>query len=245
MLLSSIIVLTNLFGSASVDTYGARVLSYVPEGEAEVFFVSETGTGGMPICWPWFAGLGPECSRRHGIARYLSFEIVSESCSPCVAEVTLRLKSDAETRSAFPHDFVLTLSVRLTDRLTVAMTAENTGETPFSVTEAFHPYFAIGDPTKFAVDGIDAPECSLVDTAAGRVLILRCEGGTRRVWRPNAESHLSKSVSSILPDDWKRFVCVESGTFSGDAAYRLRPGEKHTIACTIRVNQLKGVGYAR
>ena len=245
MFLSSIIVLTNLFGSASVDTCGARVLSYVPGGEDEVFFMSETGTGGMPICWPWFADLGPESSRRHGVARYRGFEVVSESCSPSISELTLRLRSNSDTRREFPHDFELALSVRLTDRLTVAMTAENTGKTPFSVTEAFHPYFAVCDPTKFAVDGVDAPECSIVDMAAGRVLLLGCEGGTRRVWRPNAESHLSKSVSSILPDDWKRFVCVEGGTFSGDAAYRLEPGGKHTIVCTIRVNRLDGGGHGQ
>ena len=54
------------------------------------------------------------------------------------------------------------------------------------------------------------------------------------MWRPNPESHLSKAVSSIGPDDWKRFVCVEFGTYSRESAYVLRPGERHVLSGTLR-----------
>ena len=55
-LLATIVALTNVMGTVEIDTRGARVTSYVPVGGSEVFFTSETGTGGMPLCWPWFAG---------------------------------------------------------------------------------------------------------------------------------------------------------------------------------------------
>ena len=54
--LATIVALTNLMGTVEIDTRGARVTSYVPVGGSEVFFASKTGTGGMPLCWPWFAG---------------------------------------------------------------------------------------------------------------------------------------------------------------------------------------------
>ena len=44
--LATIVALTNLMGTVEIDTRGARVTSYVPIGGSEVFFASETGTGG-------------------------------------------------------------------------------------------------------------------------------------------------------------------------------------------------------
>jgi D-hexose-6-phosphate mutarotase len=51
--LATIVALTNLMGTVEIDTRGARVTSYVPIGGSEVFFASKTGTGGLPLCWPW------------------------------------------------------------------------------------------------------------------------------------------------------------------------------------------------
>ena len=67
-LFCTIVAITNAMGTVAVDTHGARVVSYVPVGGEEVFFASKTGTGGMPLCWPWFAGLGPE-GARHRVMR--------------------------------------------------------------------------------------------------------------------------------------------------------------------------------
>lgn len=237
LFLATIIALTNKCGVVSVDTHGARVVSYVPEGGEEVFFVSETGTGGMPLCWPWFAGMGPrEDSPRHGIARYRDFEVVGNCRRENTTTLTLRLKSDAATRAIFPHDFALTVTVQMSDRLTVSMTGENTGRDPFTVTEAFHPYFAVGDSGKCAMDGAEAPLYTLDDPVLGRTFEF-ADGAAcdRRLWRPNPESHLLTTVSPIGADDWRRFVCVESGALKPGSAYVLKPGERHTLTRTIRL----------
>lgn len=241
MIFSVVVVLTNLLGSVSVDTHGARVSSYVPVGGEEVLFTSETGTGGIPLCWPWFGGLGPSAdSRRHGIARYMDFAVVSTNRIVNDTTLTLRLDSCEETRRLFPHDFTLTVSVRISDRLTVSMTAENTGSDPFEVTEAFHPYLAVGDSTQCRVEGMDTPECRLEDPVSGRTISLSGEGDNgHHVWRPNEKSHLSKTVSAIAPEDWRKFICVENGTFRKESAYVLRPGEKHTLVLTIRLSPLR------
>ena len=233
VLFAAIVALTNLCGVVGVDTHGARVASYVPASGGEIFFTSATGTGGMPLCWPWFAGLGPSASsRRHGIARYRDFTVVSEKVhSPRDSELTLRLVSDAETRREFPHDFSLTVSIRLADRLIVTMTGENTGSDPFPVTEALHPYLAVEDSRRCEVRGVETFECTLFRTGSGRALTFTCAGGGFRIWRPNPESHSSKTVSSLAPGDWKRFICVESGTFAN--AYLLNPGEKHVLRCAV------------
>ena len=129
--LATIVALTNLMGTVEIDTRGARVTSYVPVGGSEVFFASETGTGGMPLCWPWFAGRGPAGSKRHGLVRDRVFKVVgNKRHASWDRELTLRLESDEETRKVFPHDFALTVSVRLNDRLTVTMVGEKRGQTP-------------------------------------------------------------------------------------------------------------------
>ena len=241
---AAIVALTNVFGSVKIDTHGARVVSYVPADGREVFFVSERGTGGMPLCWPWFAGNGPKAdSRRHGLARYMDFEVVGSESAEKDSSVALRLVSSDDTRKLFPYDFALTVKVRLNDRLTVAMTGENTGKEPFPVTEAFHPYFAVRDSSKCAVEDLDLREYRLVDLAVGTTLSFSDEGGKGRyIWRPNPESHLSKSVSPIAPDDWRSFICVENGTFKKEDAYMLNPGERHTLTRTIRPASMSGNG---
>ena len=236
-LLATIVAITNLCGTVRIDTHGACVVSYVPAGGREVFFVSEKGTGGMPLCWPWFAGNGPSVdSRRHGIARYRDFEVVGTENAEHDSSVVLRLKSDEGTRKLFPHDFTLTVKVRLTDRLTVSMTGKNTGKEPFQVTEAFHPYFWVADSAKCVVTNADSGEYSLVDQNVGMKLSFADEGGNGQyVWRPNPTSHLSKTVSPIAPNDWRNFICVENGTFKKEDAYMLNPGECHTLTRTIRL----------
>jgi D-hexose-6-phosphate mutarotase len=241
-LFAAIVAMTNMCGVVSVDTHGARVVSYIPRGGEEVFFVSETGTGGMPLCWPWFGGNGPyEDSRRHGIARYMDFEVIGTEHIGNDSTLTLQLKSDEETRKQFPHDFTLTVKVRMNDRLTVSMIGTNTGKEPFAVTEALHPYFAVSDSEKCIVENIDSDEYRLVDPARGWMLSFTDEGERgRHIWRPNPKSHLSKSVSSIQPDDWRRFICVENGTFKKEDAYILKPGESHTLTRVIRLTFTHG-----
>ena len=202
-LLASLIVLTNFCGTATVDTLGACVVSYVPNGGEEVFAALPSGVGGLPLCWPWFQFNGPrgKDSPKHGIARDREFEVIARS----EGALTLGLCSDAETRKEFPHDFRLLVEIRLEDGLSVEMTGENTGRTPFPVTEAFHPY--------------------LLRTQVGS---LQDDGtGCFRVWNPDAGSHLK--TQGLGPEDWRTFLCVENGTFKPEDAYTLTPGSRHTL----------------
>ena len=211
--LATIVALTNLMGTVEIDTRGARVTSYVPIGGSEVFFASETGTGGMPLCWPWFAGRGPAGSKRHGLVRDRVFKVVNDKRhASWDRELTLRLESDEETRKAFPHDFALTVSVRLTDRLTVTMTGENTGTDPFEVSEAFHPYFAVADSAQCRVDGTDTSEYRLTDPVRLRDVVSRsrtraartaaCGGRTRKAIS-RSRSRRSPPMTGAISSAWR------------------------------------------
>lgn len=210
---SGIVALTNLFGSVSVDTFGARVVSYVPAGGRETLANLSPGYGGIPLCWPWFRFDGPKGmdSPKHGIARNREFEIVEHDDGDTSSRLVLRFRSDPATHREWPYDFTLTLTVSLScEGLSLELAGENTGTEPFPVTEAFHPYFLRSEVGRLKDKG----------------------SGTFRTWDPDPESHL-KTVG-IGPNDWKKFICIENGTFAKDAAYILHPGERHVLSRTLR-----------
>ena len=212
LLLASVLALTNRFGSVSVDTYGARVLSYVPSGGSEAFAMLPSGYGGVPLCWPWFQYNGPQGkdSPKHGLARYREFTVVGRENGTEAGRIVLRLGSDDATRRLWPHDFSLTMAVELDGRgLSLCLTGENTGTEPFSVTEAFHPYL------------LRSVVRNLTDVGSGEY----------RTWDPDATSHLK--TQGLAPADWKKFVCVENGVFAQDHAYVLKPGERHALTRTL------------
>jgi len=211
ILLASVVALTNVHGRVEIDTLGARVTSYVPAGGAETLARLPSGAGGIPLCWPWFQYNGPkgEDSPKHGVVRDRDFEVVEAKNGTSSSEASLRLLSDEATRRLFPHDFALTLRVRLDEMLHLELTAENTGTEAFSVTEAFHPYIRREALPLLADRG----------------------NGSFRTWDPDASSHLK--TQGLGPDDWRTFVCVENGTFERERAYRLAPGERHQLKRAI------------
>lgn len=251
------ILLSNEFGSIEVESLGARLVSYVPSSEREVFARLSDGTGGMPICWPWFASGGPEGCRRHGLARYHDFMVFRRFESTRVSEVEWVLRSAADMREEFAYDFQLFVRYRLTDELTILMTGENSDTRPFSVNEMFHPYFHVGEVEDCRVTGVgdcligagsrlfdlpkDSPHhYSLVDAGLGRKLKFSSSGDrTVVIWNPGDNVAGSMSMTSTLePGEWRQFVCIENGTARKEFGYVLRPGERHTLTRTIRVMHL-------
>lgn len=166
-----IVVLANQYGSAEISLLGAQTVSYRPTGNMPVLYMphpydeTPAGTeihGGIPVCWPWFARNGPEGSKMHGVARYAKWSVKGTEYSEDATEITLGLKSDDETRKAWPHDFELELKISVSMKLTLSLHATNTGKTPFFVTEGFHPYFLVRARDRTEVLGVDG--CTFVDT---------------------------------------------------------------------------------
>lgn len=255
MCIASLVVLTNACGRLSVDTHGARAVSYVPCGGTEVFATLSDGSGGMPICWPWYCDGVGKGARRHGIARYEDFRVVRKTESPDAAELELRLDSSDATRAEFPFDFSLSVVFRLAEAgMSVAMTARNTGDRPFRVTEMFHPYFAVANPRSCRVEGsfgavavpCDGSHRHVFPDDGDHSYVLSDPEGERQislssfgdsgivVWNPGPHPAIgSKITSRLAPDDWQCFVCVENGTYDPSAAYRLAPGTAHTLLLEI------------
>lgn len=231
-LFASIIALTNLCGTVSVNTHGARVVSYVPVGGGEVLAMSAAGDGGVSPYWFCLADSGPvDDSRRQGIAGCYDFSVVAvTNHAPWDSEIVLRIGSDAGTKIGFPYDFTLTISVRLTDRLTCTMTSENTGDVPFDVAEAFHAHLVKDDSVRYEVEGMETSESCIAETALKGVRILK--PGEKLALTGTVR--LSKTYANALPIDIQ--AEIDAASTSGGGRVTVSPGEWLTRSIRLRSN---------
>lgn len=192
-----ILQIRNRHAEARVSLHGGQVLAFRPLAvEHDLLFLSERAVfqpgkairGGVPVCWPWF-GPDPQNQGRpaHGLARTRAWALRSAIDLPDGAtRVTLGLTDTAETRALWPHAFDLSLCVTVGAELHLALTTCNTGDTPFTLTQALHSYFSVADIARAEVRGLDG--LTYLDKAAGA-------GGA--VWRQTGAVVFGAEVDRI------------------------------------------------
>jgi glucose-6-phosphate 1-epimerase len=157
--------LSTRFGSAIVALHGAHLLSWLPTGQRDLFWLSPQALpepaairGGVPVCWPWFARQGqPASAAQHGPVRNLPWQIsaihgssddeISLSLQPCADNILV---------SAAPG---LQVSLRITLGQTLQQTLRthnlsSPGSQPFALTQALHSYFAVGHAAQVGIEGL-------------------------------------------------------------------------------------------
>lgn len=151
-------------GSAIVALHGAHLLSWVPTGQRDVFWLSPHALpepaairGGVPLCWPWFARQGvPATARQHGPARNVAWQLsaihishdaqIQLSLSPADQDVP-----GSELALAAPG-LQVSLDITLGETLSQTLHTRNLGPLPFTLTQALHSYFAVGDARQISVN---------------------------------------------------------------------------------------------
>lgn len=143
--------ITNNQVYVQIDTLGGQMVSlrdlhgteYLWQGDPQYW------KGQAPILFPIVGSLregkaviGEKTYEmpRHGLARTRQFKRLSSRTDAAV----FQLKADASTKSAYPFDFILTLSYELADRsVTQFFTIENAGEGEMPFCLGLHPGFNI------------------------------------------------------------------------------------------------------
>ena len=69
--------------------------------------------------------------------------------------ITLTIQDDDSTRQVWNHCFTLNLILTLGEDLTITLETNNTGDADFTITEALHTYFGVGDLAQTQVVGLD------------------------------------------------------------------------------------------
>ncbi len=151
-----LIEISNEQAKALISVYAGHILSFQPVGEPEdLIFVSQQAEykvgkairGGIPLCWPWF-GPDPEGLGRsnHGLARNRLWQVLgTETTTSGATRVMLSLEDSSETRAVWDYEFQLAIAITVGQRLEIELISRNTGERAFTLSQALHTYFRVGD----------------------------------------------------------------------------------------------------
>lgn len=147
--------------TAIVSKLGGQVLSWLTRDGRERLFLSDRALfdgsrpirGGIPVCFPQFAGLGN--LPKHGFLRTRPWRVCGQSCADGYAMASLEITDDEETRALWPHAFRAEITVALEgDRLDVELCIDNPGSDPFSFTGALHTYLRVVEVEDISLAGL-------------------------------------------------------------------------------------------
>jgi glucose-6-phosphate 1-epimerase len=155
--------LTTRRGIAIVALHGAHLLSWVPMGQRDVFWLSPQALpepaairGGVPVCWPWFAKQGqPASALQHGPARIVPWQVSAIHASSD-DEVSMSLAPCAQSAqdTGLAPGLQVSLRITLGETLSQSLHTRNLGAGTFQLTQALHSYFAVGDATQVGIEGL-------------------------------------------------------------------------------------------
>ena len=151
---------------ALVSVYAGQVLSFQPADHAhDLLFVSDAAyyqqgkaiKGGIPVCWPWFGADPEDCGRpAHGFVRNRPWTVrATEMLADGDIRIILGMVESAETRDIWPGVFDLSLQVTVGNELRVELLTRNTGDQPFTISQALHSYFNVGAIGQVQVLGLE------------------------------------------------------------------------------------------
>ncbi|MFW5444415.1 MAG: D-hexose-6-phosphate mutarotase [Methylococcaceae bacterium] len=160
--------MNNRNACALISIYAGQVLSFKPNNEPEDFmFISDNAyfqegkaiKGGIPICWPWFGDSETPNNPAHGFVRnnYWSVSSVA-SLGNGDTKIKLSFVDNTLSRNLWPYSFYLSLEIIIGNSLSLELVSRNTGNQPFSITEALHTYFNVGDATQVKLLGLEHTE---------------------------------------------------------------------------------------
>jgi glucose-6-phosphate 1-epimerase len=161
---------------ARLTTYGAQVCEWTPAGQrSAVLFLSPRAVfapgkairGGVPLCFPWFAGHPTDPSKpSHGFARTRTWRVGDTTRDDAGdTRIALHLAPDEATRALWDAAFAATLTVTLGASLALRFEAENTGGAPIAYEIALHTYLAVGDVERARIRGLERTR--YIDKVAG------------------------------------------------------------------------------
>ena len=270
---ADLLTLSNRHGEVEVSLYGAQIRRYDPAGQKPVLFApgvpaafEKGGTmfGGIPYAWPWFNMNGEAHTAQHGFAFRSKWKVLDATGSDDVTEVRLLLESSQETKKEWPYDFRIVYTIRLSDRLELDFSTENTGTAAFSVTEGFHPYFNVAETTNTVVRGLHgvvedkidpdkpnpvhrgalacSPGMNAVFFAPPGAVEIADAGNARSIFVWGRENRKiivwnpgpNCGIPELGPDDWRHMICVEPANIQRECATRILPGRVHELRATVK-----------
>lgn len=163
------LTVVNRHCKAEVALFGAHLLSFIPSSDGkERLWLSETAIfdkskpirGGVPICWPWFAGIYPDFKAHensklpaHGFVRTQDWRVIAIEESH---EATIITLSPTQLGLyGFSDDLLTCVEITFAEKCSIKLITKNTSEQPVKVTAALHTYFNVTDIHHTTIMGVE------------------------------------------------------------------------------------------
>ncbi|MEC4559473.1 D-hexose-6-phosphate mutarotase [Pseudomonas inefficax] len=209
-----------------VAQQGAQILSYQRVGQPPLLWLSDQAIfrqgksvrAGVPVCWPWFGNLqrNPQAVQAmyhgeqapaHGLARARDWQLLGIEETGTTLRIEFELPEAQGELPGWPHDVELKLVVELGEELTLNLTSRNMGNTPVTISQALHSYFAVSDVRQARVEGVEG--LSYIETLADweqrqQQGALEFAGETDRIYLG------TPPTLSIVDPHWKRRITLTS-----------------------------------
>ncbi|MFK3771411.1 D-hexose-6-phosphate mutarotase [Pseudomonas sp. NPDC089406] len=223
--------LTTAHAELLIAQQGAQILSYQRVGEPPLLWLSEDAIlrqgksvrAGVPVCWPWFGNLqrNPEPVQAmytgsdapaHGLARTRDWQLLAADQQGEGLSVTFTLPQAQGQLPGWAHNVVLTLQVELASDLKLTLISRNHGDSPVTISQALHSYFAVSDVRQAQVEGVEG--LSYIETLADwqqrqQHGALGFAGETDRIYLDTPQT-----LSIVDPQWQRRIILTSSGSRS-------------------------------
>ena len=170
-----LIEISNQYATAKISLQGAHLLSWIPEGEEDVIWLSKEAKfaegksirGGIPICWPWFGQYQAERNGftkdesgtnfpAHGFARTTFWQVTgTEIRQDGCARITFTTAPQNETMKMWPADTEVQLQLDIGKKLEMELLTSNKGSSAITIGQALHTYFRVGNISDIQLHGLD------------------------------------------------------------------------------------------
>ena len=160
-----VVEIHNQHSSALISLQGAHLLSWIPNDEEDVIWLSQDAKfaagksvrGGIPICWPWFgAHASNENFPAHGFARTVNWQVLTtETLDDGRTRINFTTQPQADNEQMWPFDTSVQYQVTIGKKLEMELITRNNGYEPIIIGEALHTYFNVADVSKVRLHGLD------------------------------------------------------------------------------------------
>jgi len=217
-----VVEITNELGEASIALQGAHVLGFQARDEAPLIWMSGEATyapgkslrGGVPVCWPWFGPHATDSSLPgHGPARTVDWKpLASEALPNGRTKVNLKLIETNKTREMCPHPLRVQLHVTVGNNLSLEVETTNLGDSTFTLGEALHTYFHVGDVRLAHIEGLNS--CEYIDKMDGAAR--KTQNGPVTISEETDRIYLGTGnrAEIVDPDMGRKIVIQSSGSAS-------------------------------
>lgn len=166
-----VIDIVNSQASAKISLQGAHLLSWIPEGEADVIWLSSDASfavgksvrGGIPICWPWFGAHESDSSfPAHGFARTVLWQVSdTQALASGETQITFQLDSREladKYRAMWPQASLVEYRLTIGKQLSMELITTNHSDQDIRIGQALHTYFHIADIADTRVHGLEGKD---------------------------------------------------------------------------------------